>query len=96
MLEPLGYPLTDRGWPAVPDALREWLTRSGSRFCRRSAHIHDHQVRLLLLRRPGRVRSRSTDQPFFDYLDAHLRWAPTAITSAYHWNDFFGVRRSVS
>ena len=28
----LGYPITDRGWPVVPDALREWLIMFRARY----------------------------------------------------------------
>ena len=56
--ELLGYPVTDFGWPVVPDALREWLIMLRARFRAALPPIYDHRVRLRLQHGPGRERRR--------------------------------------
>jgi beta-glucosidase len=76
--ELLGYPTTERGWPIVPDALREWLIMLRARFraalppivitesgCAYSTGPDEHGV--------------VDDQQRIDYLNAHLGAVATAI-----------------
>jgi beta-glucosidase len=78
MLDLLGYPTTDFGWPVVPDALREWLIMFRSRYraalppivitesgCSYNDGPDEHGV--------------VDDQRRIDYLDAHLKAIATAI-----------------
>ena len=78
ILELLGYPTTDSGWPIVPDALREWLIMFRARYraalppivitesgCSYDDGPDEHGV--------------VDDQRRIDYLDAHLRAVATAI-----------------
>jgi beta-glucosidase len=75
--ELVGYPVTDRGWPVVPDALREWLITLRARYraalpplvitesgCASNAGPDEHGV--------------VDDQARIDYLDQHLRAVATA------------------
>ncbi|NYD40116.1 GH1 family beta-glucosidase [Nocardioides panaciterrulae] len=76
--ELLGYPTTERGWPIVPDALREYLITMRARYraalppivitesgCSYATGPDEHGV--------------IDDQARIDYLDAHLRAVATAI-----------------
>ncbi len=77
--ELLGYPVTDYGWPVVPDSLREWLIMFRARF--RAA------LPPIMITESGCAYSVGPDadgvvddQPRIDYLDAHLRAVSEAIT----------------
>ncbi|WP_337191817.1 GH1 family beta-glucosidase [Nocardioides flavescens] len=74
----LGYPLTDFGWPVVPDALRELLVMTRARYraalppvmitesgCAYDTGPDEHGV--------------VDDQDRIDYLDSHLRALASAI-----------------
>ncbi len=78
ILELLGHPTTDFGWPIVPDALREWLIMFRARYraalppivitesgCSYDDGPDEHGV--------------VDDQRRIDYHDAHLRAVATAI-----------------
>ena len=58
--ELLGYPMTDFGWPVVPDALREWLITAPRPLPRRPAADLHHRVRLRLQHGAGRATASST------------------------------------
>ena len=74
----LGYPITDRGWPVVPDALREWLIVFRARY--RAA------LPPIVITESGAAYSDEPDadgvvddQHRIDYLAAHLRAVQQAI-----------------
>ena len=76
--ELLGYPTTERGWPIVPDALREWLIMLRARF--RAA------LPPIVITESGCAYSTGPDengvvddQQRIDYLDAHIGAVATAI-----------------
>src|SRR6476661_6185142 len=76
--ELLGYPTTERGWPIVPDALREWLITLRARF--RAA------LPPIMITESGCAYSTGPDengvvddQERIDYLNAHLGAVATAI-----------------
>ena len=76
--ELLGYESTERGWPIVPDALREYLITMRARY--RAA------LPPIMITESGCAYSTGPDedgvvddQARIDYLDAHLRAVATAI-----------------
>ena len=76
--ELLGYPTTERGWPIVPDALREWLIMLRARF--RAA------LPPIVITESGCAYSTGPDengvvddQERIDYLNAHIGAVATAI-----------------
>jgi beta-glucosidase len=77
-LEPLGYPLTDRGWPVVPDALREWLIMFRARYRAALPPIMITESGCAYNDEPD-SSGVVDDRRRIDYLDAHLRAVATAI-----------------
>ena len=88
ILELLGHPTTDFGWPIVPDALREWLIMFRARYraalppivitesgCSYDDGPDEHGV--------------VDDQRRIDYLDAHLRAVATAIQRGVDLRGFY-------
>ena len=78
VLDLLGYPTTDLGWPVVPSALREWLIMFRARY--RAA------LPPLVITESGCAyddgpdeSGEVDDQRRIDYLDAHLRAVATAV-----------------
>jgi beta-glucosidase len=78
LVELLGYPTTDFGWPVVPDALREWLIMFRARF--RAA------LPPIIVTESGASYDMGPDadgvvddQPRIDYLDGHLRAVAEAV-----------------
>ncbi|MGZ5399707.1 MAG: GH1 family beta-glucosidase [Nocardioides sp.] len=78
ILDLLGHPTTDFGWPIVPDALREWLIMFRARY--RAA------LPPIVITESGCSYDDGPDQDGvvddqrrIDYLDAHLRAIATAI-----------------
>jgi beta-glucosidase len=76
--EVLGYPVTDFGWPVVPDALREWLVMARARF--RAA------LPPLMVTESGCSYSTGPDEngevndyARIDYLESHLEAVAHAI-----------------
>jgi beta-glucosidase len=74
----VGYPVTDFGWPVVPDALREWLVTTRARF--RAA------LPPLMVTESGCSYNMGPDengvvddQPRIDYLESHLNAVAKAI-----------------
>ena len=74
----LGYPITDRGWPVVPDALREWLIMFRARY--RAA------LPPIIITESGAAYGTEpdadgvvNDQLRIDYLAAHVRAVQQAV-----------------
>jgi beta-glucosidase len=74
----VGYPLTDFGWPVVPDSLREWLITLRARY--RAA------LPPIMITESGCSYSTGPDadgvvddQERIDYLDSHLRAVAVAV-----------------
>ena len=63
LVELLGYPTTDFGWPVVPDALREWLIMFRARFRAALPPIMHHRERRVVRHGPGRGRRRRRPAP---------------------------------
>jgi beta-glucosidase len=76
--ELLGYPVTDFGWPVVPDALREWLILLRARFRAALPPIYITESGCAYNMGPDE-HGVVDDQPRIDYLDAHLRAVATAV-----------------
>jgi beta-glucosidase len=78
VLDILGHPLTDRGWPIVPDALREWLIMFRARYRAALPPIMITESGCGYSDGPD-AEGVVDDQRRIDYLDAHLRAVATAI-----------------
>ena len=76
--ELLGYPVTDFGWPIVPDALREWLILLAARYRAALPPIMITESGAAYNMGPG-PDGTIDDQPRIDYLAAHLRAVGEAI-----------------
>jgi beta-glucosidase len=72
MLEILGYPTTDFGWPVVPEALREWLITLRARYRAALPPIIITESGCSYDTAPD-ADGVDDDQARIDYLDAHLR-----------------------
>ena len=75
--ELLGYPVTDFGWPVVPDALREWLILMRARYRAALPPIYITESGCAYNMGPDE-QGVVDDQARIDYLDAHLRAVATA------------------
>jgi beta-glucosidase len=75
--ELVGYPVTDFGWPVVPDALREWLITLRARYRAALPPIYITESGCAYNMGPDE-NGVVDDQPRIDYLDAHLRAVATA------------------
>ena len=78
VLEPLGHPTTDSGWPIVPSALREWLIMFRARYRAALPPIVITESGCSFDDGPDES-GEVDDQRRIDYLDAHLRAVATAI-----------------
>jgi beta-glucosidase len=78
LLDLLGYPVTDRGWPVVPDALREWLIMFRARYRAALPPIMITEAGCSYSDEPD-AAGVVDDQRRIDYLDGHLRAVATAI-----------------
>jgi beta-glucosidase len=76
--ELLGYPVTDFGWPVVPDALREWLILLRARYRAALPPIYITESGCAYNMGPDED-GVVDDQPRIDYLDSHLRAIATAV-----------------
>ena len=76
--ELLGYPVTDFGWPVVPDALREWLILLAARYRAALPPIYITESGCAYNMGPDE-HGVVDDQQRIDYLDAHLRAVATAV-----------------
>jgi beta-glucosidase len=74
----LGYPITDRGWPVVPDALREWLIMFRARYRAALPPIFITESGCAYNMGPDED-GVVDDQPRIDYLDSHVRAVAEAI-----------------
>jgi beta-glucosidase len=73
----VGYPVTDLGWPVVPDALREWLITLRARYRAALPPILLTAAGCAYGTGPGEDGAVD-DQDRIDYLDQHLRAVATA------------------
>jgi beta-glucosidase len=78
LVELLGYPTTDFGWPVVPDALREWLIMFRARFRAALPPIFITESGASYGMGPDE-NGVVDDQPRIDYLDGHLRAVAEAV-----------------
>jgi beta-glucosidase len=78
MLDVIGYPTTDFGWPIVPDALREWLIMFRARYRAALPPIVITESGCSFADTPDE-HGVVDDQRRIDYLDAHLKAVATAI-----------------
>jgi beta-glucosidase len=78
VLDLLGYPTTDLGWPVVPSALREWLIMFRARYRAALPPIVITEAGCAYDDGPDES-GEVDDQRRIDYLDAHLRAVATAI-----------------
>ena len=78
MLDLLGYPTTDFGWPIVPDALREWLIMFRARYRAALPPIVITESGCSFDDGPDE-HGVVDDQRRIDYLEAHLSAVATAI-----------------
>ncbi|MFC6287137.1 GH1 family beta-glucosidase [Nocardioides sp. GCM10027113] len=77
-LDVLGYPVTGRGWPVAPDALREWLIIFRSRYRAALPPIYITENGSSWPDEPG-PDGVVDDQRRIDYLESHLNAVATAI-----------------
>jgi beta-glucosidase len=76
-LDVQGYPLTDFGWPVVPDGLREQLVILKQRYPELPpVHITENGCAFSV---GPDVHGVVDDQPRIDYLDSHLRAVTQAV-----------------
>jgi beta-glucosidase len=78
ILEILGYPTTDFGWPVVPEALREWLITLRARYRAALPPIIITESGCSYDTAPD-ASGVVDDQARIDYLDAHLRAVAVAV-----------------
>jgi beta-glucosidase len=78
LLELLGYPTTDFGWPIVPDALREWLILFRARYRAALPPIYITESGCSYADGPD-ADGVVDDQRRIDYLEAHVEAVATAI-----------------
>jgi len=78
LLDILGYPTTDFGWPVVPDALREWLITLRARYRAALPPVIITESGCSYDTAPD-AAGVVDDQARIDYLDAHLRAVAVAV-----------------
>ena len=74
----VGYPVTDFGWPVVPEALREWLVMTRARYRAALPPIMITESGCSYGMEPDE-NGVVDDQPRIDYLEAHLMAVAAAI-----------------
>ena len=74
----LGYPVTDFGWPVVPDGLRELLILMRARYRAALPPLYITESGCSYGMGPD-ADGVVDDQPRIDYLDAHLRAVAEAV-----------------
>jgi beta-glucosidase len=74
----VGYPLTDFGWPVVPDSLREWLITLRARYRAALPPIIITESGCSYATAPD-ADGVVDDQERIDYLDSHLRAIAVAV-----------------
>jgi beta-glucosidase len=89
--EVVGYPMTDFGWPVVPDALREWLIMFRARYRAALPPIMITESGCSYATGPD-ADGVVDDQARIDYLAAHLRAVEQAVARGvdvrgfYYWS----------
>ncbi|MBO0846536.1 MAG: beta-glucosidase [Nocardioides sp.] len=78
VLDIVGYPTTDFGWPVVPDALREWLITLRARYRAALPPIIITESGCSYATAPDEA-GVVDDRARIDYLDAHLRAIAVAV-----------------
>jgi beta-glucosidase len=78
LLDIVGHPTTDFGWPVVPDALREWLITLRARYRAALPPIIITESGCSYDTGPD-AAGVVDDQARIDYLDAHLRAVAIAV-----------------
>jgi beta-glucosidase len=78
VMDILGYPTTDFGWPVVPDALREWLITLRARYRAALPPIIITESGCSYATAPDET-GVVDDQARIDYLEAHLRAVAVAV-----------------
>jgi len=105
LVELVGYPTTDFGWPVVPDALREWLITFRARFRAALPPIIITESGCSYGMGPD-ADGVVDDQPRIDYHEAHLRAVAEAVQRGvdvrgyyvwslmdnFEWGEGFGQR----
>lgn len=86
--EIVGYPVTDFGWPVVPDGLREVLILLRARYRAGLPPIYVTETGCSYGMGPDE-HGVIDDQPRIDYLDAHLRAVATAVDAGVDVRGFF-------
>ena len=74
----VGYPITDFGWPVVPDSLREWLITLRARYRAALPPIIITESGCSYATEPD-ADGVVDDQERIDYLDSHLRAVAVAV-----------------
>jgi beta-glucosidase len=74
----VGYPVTDFGWPVVPDSLREWLITLRARYRAALPPIVITESGCSYASEPD-ADGVVDDQERIDYLDSHLRAIAVAV-----------------
>ena len=74
----VGYPVTDFGWPVVPDSLREWLITLRARYRAALPPIIITESGCSYASEPD-ADGVVDDQERIDYLDSHLRAVAVAV-----------------
>ena len=74
----VGYPVTDFGWPVVPDSLREWLITLRARYRAALPPIMITESGCSYASEPD-ADGVVDDQERIDYLDSHLRAIAVAV-----------------
>ncbi len=74
----VGYPVTDFGWPVVPDSLREWLITLRARYRAALPPIIITESGCSYASEPD-ADGVVDDQERIDYLDSHLRAIAVAV-----------------
>ncbi len=77
--EVVGYPVTESGWPVVPDALREWLVTFRARFRAALPPIYITESGCSYSTGPDE-NGVVDDQVRIDYLRSHLNAVSEAVT----------------
>jgi beta-glucosidase len=83
-----GYPLTDFGWPVVPDGLREMLVQLKTLYGEALPQVHITENGCSFANGPDDSR-RVPDRRRIDYLDGHLRAVRQAIDEGVDVGGYF-------
>jgi len=84
----VGYPVTDFGWPVVPDSLREWLITLRARYRAALPPIIITESGCAYGTGPD-AEGVVDDQERIDYLDSHLRAVAVAVRAGVDVRGFY-------